>query len=118
MGRGALGGFSGSNVPALMSQFFHKNCGTKIKKIVAEVNASEPPRVLKLRMGVSKGMLSVKCSNKSTYCVRKISLRSQCSHKDEVNLATPSFEVITGCKTMVSVCLSLVQVFIFHPTHI
>ena len=54
-----------------------------------------------------QGMLPVKYlrSNKSSFCVSQISLRSQGYHKNEVNLTTLGFEDISGCKTVVSVCL-------------
>ena len=42
-------------------------------------------------------------SNKSSFSVSRISLRSQGCHKDEVNLATLSFGDIAGYNTVVSV---------------
>ena len=57
-------------------------------------------------VGVSKGMMSVKClrSNKASFCVSGISWRSLLCHRVEVNLATLSFWDITGFKTVVFVC--------------
>ena len=54
------------------------------------MKASCPPHVLKLWLGVSKGMLPVKyfCSNKPSFYV---SVEFHGGHKAEVNLATLSF---------------------------
>ena len=81
---------------------------------MAEVKASGPSHVLELWMGVIKGMLPVEYirSNKSSFCVSQISLRSQGCHKDEVNLVTLRFEDITGCKTVVSVYIGLHHMYI------
>ena len=51
-------------------------------------------------VGVSKGMIHVKYfrSNKSSFCVCRISLTLQGCHKDEVNLATLSFRDVTDVK--------------------
>ena len=40
------------------------------------------------------------------FCVSQISLRPQGYHKDDVNLATLVICDITGCETVVCVCLS------------
>ena len=77
-------------------------------KIVVEVKASGPPHVLKLRLGVRKGILvRYYCSNKSSFYVSQISLRSQGCHTDEVNLATLIFGDFTGCRTVAPVCLKV-----------
>ena len=75
---------------------------------MAEVKASEQPYVLRLWFGVNKGMLPVKYTPTKPLCVSQISFRSQCCHKDEVNLTTLRFGDITGCKAVcLSVCLSV-----------
>ena len=93
-------GFSGRNVLALPSLFyatFLKNCGRDVSLGL--------PHVLKLWLGVSNGMLPVKYfnSNKASFCISQISLRSHGCHKDDVNLATLSFGDIARFKTVVSV---------------
>ena len=74
---------------------------------------------VKLWLRVSKGMLPVKdiCSNKSSFCVSRISLRSQGCHKDEVNMATLCFGDITGCKTVVS-ANSATRYFVIYANYV
>ena len=76
-------------------------------KIVVDEKASGSPHVMKLWMGVRKGMLPVKYVRliKASFCVHQNSWRSLDCHKVEVNLATLSFWDIVKFKTVVSVCL-------------
>ena len=86
------------------STTFHKNCG-----IVESLRTTTYPKTVVVG---KQGHAACKtpCSNKSSFCVSRISLRSQDCHEDDVNQVTLSFLDITGCKIMVSVCLKLCYV--------
>ena len=70
------------------------------------MKASGPPIVLKLSLGVSKGMLPVKYFHSDNVDnVRQISRRPYDCHKVELNMATLIRGDITGFKTVVYVCV-------------
>ena len=79
-------------------------CTAFLKHFMVEVNTLGPPHVIKLRLGLSKGMLPVRyfCSNNSSLCQFKL-VKVKSFHKIEVNLATIRFWSINGFKAMVSV---------------
>ena len=77
---------------------------------------------LKTVIMVSNGTLPVKyfSSNKASFCVSGMSWRSQSCQTVEVNMATLSFGVVTGFKTVVSSsCCFFIQphdYFVFFST--
>ena len=66
-------------------------------KIMVEVKASGPPHLLKLWLGISKGMLSANSFTPTNHLFTSIEI---ICHNDEVNLATITIGDIPGLKIM------------------
>ena len=93
---------------------------TTVLKIAVEAKASEPPRVIKRWLRVSKGMLPVRyiCSNKSPFLCQLNFMEVIRLSQIVVNMTILSFGDAIEFITMVSVHLSVFSrlVYIASPT--